>query len=138
MTGIPASVAFLIGSRSASVFGTDVAIPSTFSVTAESISWACFCGSFADSLYFTVTPMSLPACSAPFFATAQNVSPSPWVITAIVRSRPWVSDTSSFLFDDPSTSVAPQGGEEGGQTEYEHGGQHVVQKSFHCFGIPPP
>ena len=108
MIGMPASAAFLSGSRIASVFGTEMAMPSTFSVTAESISWACFCGSFADSLYFTVTPMSLPACSAPFLATDQNVPPSLWVITAIVRSRPWVSETSSFLFDDPSSSSSPQ------------------------------
>ena len=54
-------------------------MPSTFSVTAASISCACFCGSLFDSEYFSVTPICFAASSAPFLATAQNESPSPWV-----------------------------------------------------------
>src|ERR687890_1203429 len=101
MNGMPASVAFLSASRMASGFGAETAMPSTFSVTAESISWACFCGSSLDSEYFTVTPSCLPASSAPFFATAQNESPSPCVITAMVTSWPWVRSTLSLLAGEP-------------------------------------
>ena len=39
-------------SFSASGFGAETARPSTFSVTAASISCACFCGSLLDSEYF--------------------------------------------------------------------------------------
>src|SRR5215218_8049280 len=106
MNGMPASVAFESESAIASGFGADTAIPSTFSVTAESISWACFCGSLADSEYFTVTPICLPASSAPFFATAQNESPLPCVMTAIVMSLPWVRSTLSLLAGDPPPSLS--------------------------------
>ena len=106
MTAMPASVAFLSESRIASGFGAEVAMPSTFSVTAESISCACFCGSFADSEYLTVTPICLPASSAPFLATAQNESPSPWVMTAIVTSWPCVRLTSSLVAGEPPDALS--------------------------------
>ena len=71
---MPASTAVLTASRIASASGTDTASPSTPSLTAASMSCACSSGSLFDPDHLTVTPMSLPAASAPFLATAQNAA----------------------------------------------------------------
>src|SRR4051812_39663705 len=109
---MPASVAFLTAPEIASGSGAETARPSTFSVTAASIIWACCCASLLDSLYFTVIPRSLPASSAPFLATDQNEPPSPWVITAIVMSPPCVRSTLSdglvFCGSGLESSAVPQ------------------------------
>jgi hypothetical protein len=45
MTGMPADTACWIEDLSASGLAIDTTMPSTFWLTAASISWACFCGS---------------------------------------------------------------------------------------------
>ena len=95
ITGMPASTAWRTALEIASGSGAETASPSTFSVTAASIICACCWASLLDSEYFSVTPRSLAASSAPFLATAQNDPPSPCVMTAIVRSPPCVRSTLS-------------------------------------------
>ena len=102
MTGMPASTAVLTAPLIASGSGAETASPSTFSVTAASIIWACAWASLLDSVYLSVTPAALAPSSAPFLATAQNEPPSPWVTIAIVRSPPWVRSTES-----PSFALSP-------------------------------
>src|SRR5579859_4359878 len=85
MTGMPACTACWIEDFNASGLAIETTSPSTFSLTAASISCACLVGS--PSLWYSmVSPMSLPACSAPFFTMLQKASPlDPCVTTAILK-----------------------------------------------------
>jgi hypothetical protein len=81
---MPASVAALTEPARASGVTSVVAMPFTLESTALWMSAACL-GASGSLEYFSVTPVSLAACCAPFFTLSQNVSPGvSWVMKAIV------------------------------------------------------
>ena len=85
-TGMPAATADLIESPRASASGIEMARPSGWLATAESISWPIWIMSnVSGARYSTVTPRSFAAASKPFLTIDQNGSAAwPWV-TATIR-----------------------------------------------------
>ena len=103
MTGMPASTAALMDGPRASASGTETTRPSGLEATAASISWAIATMSkVGGAWYSTLTPMSLPACSTPFWTTDQNGSDAwPWETTT---KRSWERSVLSWADETPGNA----------------------------------